>query len=69
MEKDVCEFFKLDSIDKKVLFWMMDNDKDAIASWTKEITEQYAKRRSVYINPKRLLSEIELELEPTENTA
>lgn len=68
MENDKLEFFKLDSIDKKVLFWMMDNDKDAIASWTEEITRQYAKGKSVYIDPKKLLAEIELELYSSANT-
>lgn len=68
MENEGMEFFKLDNTDKKVLFWMMDNDRDSIASWAKEVARQYAIGKSVHIDQEKLLSEIGLELEPAENT-
>lgn len=58
---ETSEFFKLDDTDKKVLFWIMDNDPQAIAAWTREIARQY-EMRSIHIEPRKLLAEIQLEL-------
>lgn len=63
MNNEVLEFFKLDAIDKKVLFWMMDNKPDEIKSWVKHIARQYSfasiKHR---IDPEKLFEEVRIEL-------
>jgi hypothetical protein len=57
--ESVSEFFKLNPIDKKTLFWLMDNKPDGIEAWLKFISKQYKK---VKIDPEKLFKEIELEL-------
>lgn len=54
------EFFKLDAIDKKVLFWMMDQNPQALLAWTQELARQQ-KYRNV-IDAGKLYAEVQSEL-------
>lgn len=37
MKEGKLEFFKLEVLDRKVVFWMMDHAPDAIRSWIEQI--------------------------------
>jgi len=53
------EFFKLDEIDRKVLFWLMDHvQPGTVKSWIEFIAEDYKQKRSVEIDVEKLLNEI-----------
>ena len=57
------EFFKLDHVDRKLLFWMMDHTADAIPSWLEFVTEEYRSKKNIEIDRKRLQREVEEELD------
>lgn len=61
MEEEKLEFFKLEMIDRKVIFWMMDHSPDAIRSWADQIESDY-NRKGKKINRSRLVAEIMIEL-------
>lgn len=63
MDVETTEFFKLDHVDRKLLFWMMDHAPDAIPSWLEYVTEEYRKKKNIEIDHKRLEKEIEDELD------
>jgi len=53
------EFFKLDEIDRKVLFWLIDHVQlGTVKSWIEFIAEDYKQNRSVEIDVEKLLNEI-----------
>ena len=53
------EFFKLDTIDRKVLFWLQLNSPKAVKSWIDYIAKDYHTRKSVDIDTGKLYNEIE----------
>lgn len=55
------EFFKLDNLDRRIAFWLMDNDPKDLCAWTKEVGNNYARKR-VIIDSNRLLNELMLEV-------
>lgn len=58
MEQDRPEFFLLDEIDRKVLFWLMDHaEPNAIKSWTEFVAEDYKRRKAITINCEKLFRE------------
>lgn len=62
MEQETPEFFKLDSVDKKVLFWMMDNKPEEIKSWVMHIEHNY-RYADKSIDPIKLFNEIAKEVD------
>jgi len=62
MDETTSELFKLDPVDRKTLFWMMDNDPLAIRSWIDYIGLQYRAQKSVEINSDKLYAEVKEEL-------
>lgn len=61
MEEEKLEFFKLEMLDRKIVFWMMDNTPDAIRSWVEHIELDYY-RKGKKINRSKLLDEIMIEV-------
>lgn len=55
------EFFKLDNVDKKVLFYLMDSAPDQVRAWVDHVVLNYASRNKA-IDPEQLYSEVEPEL-------
>jgi len=52
------EFFKLNEIDRRVFFWLIDRvNIKAIKSWTDYIEEEYAEK-SISINADLLFNEV-----------
>ncbi len=62
MDIEATEFFKLDPIDRKTLFWMMDHASDAIPSWLEYVAEEYRLKKQVVIDHQGLREEVEIEL-------
>lgn len=58
----VSEFFKLDSVDKKTLFWLMDNKPEEIKSWINHVVKHYNRPEKNLINAERLYEEIREDL-------
>jgi len=58
MQEEQSEFFKLDTIDRKVLFWLMDNTPWSVDSWVDHIAGAYRKSGAVKIDSQKLLEEI-----------
>ena len=58
MQEENSEFFKLDVIDRKVLFWIMDNSPRSIHSWVEHIAGTYKKTWSIKIDCEKLHVEI-----------
>lgn len=58
MQEHTPEFFKLDSTDRKVLFWMMDYNPGSLSAWIEYISKQYARNRSVSIDAELLFNEV-----------
>jgi hypothetical protein len=59
MENERPEIFKLDQIDRKVLFWLMDREPiHVIQGWIEYVASEYKKRNIAYIDVKRLLAEV-----------
>lgn len=57
-KKEQLEFFKLDEIDRRVFFWLIEHVKlNSVKSWIEYIKNDYERRSSVLINQKRLLAE------------
>lgn len=56
------EFFKLDNVDKKVLFYLIENAPDQVRAWVDHIAVNYASRDKS-IDPDVLYREIEPELD------
>jgi len=56
------EFFKLDEIDLRVFFWLVDNERlrHSLTSWLEFIRIDYKRRRGISINIARLLEEARL---------
>jgi hypothetical protein len=52
------EFFKLDKIDRKVLFWLIDNSPRSVGRWVDHIAGTYQKSMLVKIDSQRLRAEI-----------
>ena len=53
------EFFKLDEIDRKVLFWLINHvQPGTVKSWIEFIADDYKQNRSVEIDAEKLLNEI-----------
>ena len=57
-QEEKLEFFKLDAIDRKVLFWLMDNSPRSLDSWVEHIAGTYQKSMQVKIDSQRLHAEI-----------
>ena len=57
-QEEKLEFFKLDAIDRKVLFWLVDNSPRSVDSWVEHIAETYQKSMQVKIDSQRLRAEI-----------
>jgi len=66
MEEDKLEFFKLDTIDRKVLFWIMNNIPESIRSWVEHIVIDYKKSKSVEIDRQKLYEEIKVAMDDVE---
>lgn len=60
--ESVSEFFKLDPIDKKTLFWLMDNNPEEIKSWVKFVSLEYRKLEKIKLDAEKLYEEIKVEL-------
>lgn len=59
MQTKGTEFFKLDEIDRKVLFWLINNvPQNSVKAWIEYINQDYVKRKSVSINTEKLLEEV-----------
>ena len=58
MQEEKSEFFKLDIIDRKVLFWLMDNSPRSVDSWVDHIAGAYGKSSTLKIDSQKLRSEI-----------
>lgn len=56
------ELFKLDATDRKVLFWMMDRNPQALRSWIDYIAEQHTRSNKSQIDADRLFQEVIVEL-------
>ncbi len=65
--EDKPEFFKLDEIDRKTLFWLMDNSPQSIQSWTEYVAAEYRARKSMAIDFRKLYHEITGKLNENEN--
>ena len=58
LKKRRLEFFKLDEIDRKVLFWLVDHVKlNAVRSWLDVVGEDYRKRYGIVLNTECLFEE------------
>lgn len=66
--EDNLELFKLDPIDQKTLFWMMDNKPEAVRSWINYISNTYKRNRTLLIDAVKFFDEVEPDLHP-ETTA
>lgn len=60
------ELFKLDPIDQKTLFWMMDNKPDSVRSWINYISNTYKRNRTTVIDAEKFFNEVSPELEDNE---
>lgn len=60
--ESVSEFFKLDPIDKKTLFWLMDNKPEEIKSWIKYVSKHNVYVDKLRLDAEKLYQEIEIEL-------
>lgn len=58
MEQEKAEFFKLDSIDREVLMWILAYAPQNIRSWIDYVSLQYKKRNSIVIDPEKLYKDI-----------
>ncbi len=59
METQTPEIFKLDRIDRKVLFWLMDREsKEMIHGWIEYIAADYKKKNIALIDAKKLFEEV-----------
>jgi hypothetical protein len=59
MQTDPLEFFKLDPIDRKVLFWLIDNvPVKSLKSWLEYIAREY-KDKGIQVDPLRLYDEVQ----------
>jgi CheY-like chemotaxis protein len=56
------ELFKLDSIDQKTLFWMMDNKPESVRHWINYISRTYSRSRT-FVDADKFFSEVSPELE------
>lgn len=56
MENQRSEFFKLDAIDREVLFWIMTHASKSLWSWVDYISIEYRKK-AIYIDPEKLYKE------------
>lgn len=56
------ELFKLDTNDRKVLFWLMDTNPQVLQSWIEYIAAQYSRKEKVVIDSSRLFEEVIVEL-------
>lgn len=56
------ELFKLDGIDQKTLFWMMDNKPESVRHWINYISRTYSRSR-VFVDADKFFSEVAPELE------
>jgi hypothetical protein len=66
MEDEKLEFFKLDTIDRKVLFWIMNNIPESIRSWVEHIESDYKQSKSVQIDRQKLYEEIKVAMDQVE---
>lgn len=56
---DTSELFKLDPIERKVLFWLKDNaDMKVVRSWIDYVVEEYRKGRDISIDAEKLYMEM-----------
>lgn len=60
--ESVSEFFKLDPIDKKTLFWLMDNKPQEIKTWITYVARYYNRPQKGLIDVEKLYVEIKEEL-------
>lgn len=54
------EFFKLDGIDQKVLFWLLEHSPKTVKSWIEYIATNYRTTKAIKIDVIKLYSEIEV---------
>jgi hypothetical protein len=54
--EDKPEFFKLDAIDREVLFWIMTHASKSLSSWIDYIVLEYGKKM-IYIDAEKLYKE------------
>lgn len=53
------EFFKLDPIDRKVLFWLMDNVQEkSLKSWMYYIADDYRRNKDIELDAEKLYREV-----------
>jgi hypothetical protein len=57
MQEERLEFFKLDKIDWKVLFWVMDSQPKSLFSWIEYMAKEYKNRKSIDIDVRKLYHE------------
>ena len=58
----VSEFFKLDSADKKILFWLMDNKPEEVKAWITHVARHYNRPQKGLIDVEKLYEEVKEEL-------
>ena len=59
MEEERSEFFKLDETDREVLLWLIGRvHRKSILSWICYIANEYQSKRGIFIDTKKLYSEI-----------
>ena len=61
MQYEREEFFKLDHLDRRIAFWLMDNAPGDIQAWVKYMEREYARKR-LSLNSNKLCEEIMAEV-------
>jgi hypothetical protein len=59
MEDEKHEFFKLDTIDREVLLWIITHVPKSAKSWIEYIAEDYRKRKAIVIDTEKMFAEVE----------
>lgn len=60
LQANDAEFLKLDEIDRKVLFWLIDNvPTKSVKAWIEYISHDYVKRKAAPIDTEKLLREVQ----------
>ena len=58
MNLEDSQILKLDAIDKKVLFWILEHSPRALKSWLEYTEADYRKRKNIIIDSSALEAEI-----------
>lgn len=58
IESDNREFFKLDSIDRKAIYWLIDGHPDGLRNWLIQLSQDYYVEKRIIISPETLYNEV-----------